>query len=160
VRWRRNSLRRNRPRARRPRTWLVAALVAAVILPDAAGAGGPAGFVFRGSSSRGVAVGSGVAVGAFGALALGFGAAGVGYRESGWRDDPAFLIVDVTPPDAHVYLDGRRLGTAGELVARALAVALGVHTVHVQAPGRRARAVQFLADGTFPIHIRAALAAQ
>lgn len=139
---------------RRARTWLAAALVAAAALPDAAGAGGRAGFVFRGSSS------SGLAAGALGALALGFGAAGAGYRESAWREDPALLIVDVTPPDAHVYLDGRRLGTAGELVARALPLALGVHTVHVQAPGRRARAVQFLADGTFPIHIRAALAAE
>lgn len=123
----------------RIRSGLALVIVAAVALPPTAGAGGPAGFFFRGSFSGGEAA---VAGAVFGGAALGFAAAGETYR-SGWREDPALLIVD-----------------AGELVARALPVPLGPHVVHVEAPGFRPRAWQFVADGSFPIRVRASLSAE
>ena len=98
-----------------------------------------------------------VAGGVFGGAALIFGAAGEAYRWDGWRGDSTFLIVDATPPDAQVYLDGRRLGLAGELVARALPVSYGRHTVQCVAPGYRPWAAQFVADGSFPVRLRTAL---
>ena len=135
---------------------IMVVLVVALALPGVAAAGGPAGFFFRGSFSGSDAA---VAGGVFSGVALGFSGAGAAYRGTGWRDDPATLIVDATPPDALVYLDGRSLATAGELVARALRISLGPHAVHVQAPGFRPRAWHFVADGTFPVRIRTALSA-
>jgi hypothetical protein len=137
---------------RRP---LLAAVLLAVLL-DAGGAsaGGPAGLSVRGRFSGSDAA---IAGGVFGGAALIFGAAGEAYRWDGWRGDSTFLIVDATPPDAHVYLDGRRLGLAGELVARALPVSYGPHAVHIAAAGFRPWAAQFVADGSFPVRVRAAL---
>jgi PEGA domain len=142
---------------------LVAMLVlAALCLPAGASAGGgargmrgaPPGLTIHGKVSNGQANAGAVAVGA-GALMFGAGASG----DSGeaWRDDPALLVVDAFPPDAHVYLDGRPLGVAGELIARALPVAFGPHVVHVVAPGFRPWAERFVADGSFPTRIRATL---
>jgi hypothetical protein len=135
---------------------LVATLLLALLAPPGgAGAGGPGGLSVRGRfSGSDTAVGAGI----FGGAALLFGAAGSAYRGPGWRDEPAFLIVDATPPDAQVYLDGRRLGTAGELVARALPVSHGPHVVHVTGPGFRPWVARFVADGSFPVRVRATLA--
>ena len=129
-------------------------LVASLVPSGRASAGGPAGFVLFGRFSGSEAA---VAAGVFGGAALAFGAAGEATRDWGWRDDPALLIVDASPHDAEVYLDGRRLGMAGELVALALPVAHGAHTVQVVAPGHRPWARHFVADGAFPIRIRATL---
>ena len=141
---------------------LVAMLVlAALHLPAGASAGGarglrsaPPGLTIHGKVSNGQANAGAIAVGA-GALMFGAGASG----DSGeaWRDDPALLVVDAFPPDAHVYLDGRPLGVAGELIALALPVAFGPHVVHVVAPGFRPWAERFVADGSFPTRIRATL---
>jgi len=130
-------------------------LVVLLTLPGTASAGGPAFFV-RGSFSGSDAAAAGAV---FGGLALGFSAAGETYR-GGWREDPATLIVDAAPAEARVFLDGRPLGLAGELVARGLPISLGPHVVDVQAPGFRSRAWRFVADGSFPIRIRAALSAE
>lgn len=138
------------------RAVLAAALLATLIAPARVRAGGPAGFFARGSFSGADAA---VAGGVFGGLAVGFSAAGDAYRGVGWREDPATLIIDATPPDAQVYLDGRRLGTAGELVAHALPISLGPHAVQIHAPGFRPRLLQFVADGTFPVRVRATLTA-
>jgi len=94
----------------------------------------------------------------FAGTALGFAAYGRAEYGAGFGEDVSYLIVDATPPAAEVYLDGQRLGTAGELVALALPIPLGAHAVHVMAPGFRTRAWQFVADGSFPIQIRAGLA--
>jgi hypothetical protein len=138
-------------------------VLAALVLPPAAGAGGgfrvhsgPRSFRFKGSFSGSDAA---IAGGAFSAAALGFGAAGSTY-EGGWREDPAFLIIDATPPDADVYLNGRRIGSAGSLVARALPIPLGPHVVQVHAAGFRPRAVKFVADGSFPVRVRLPLTAE
>ena len=80
---------------------IVVVMLMAFGLPGAASAGGPAGFFFRGSFSGSDAA---VAGGVFGAVALGFAGAGEAYRGTGWRDDPATLIIDATPPGALVYL--------------------------------------------------------
>ena len=128
----------------------VTVLLSALLLPGAAGAG--AAFVFRGSSGGSKVTVAGFAVGG---LPLGYGSSGEPY--AGWYEDPATLIVDVSPPGAQVFLDGRPLGTAGELVAQALPVALGPHVLQVQAPGFRTRSWQFHADGSFPVRVRAML---
>jgi hypothetical protein len=138
----------------RRRLALVAVVLAALLPAPPASAAGPAGVFAFGRFSGGDAA---VAGGVFGGLALGFGAAGEAERGRGWRDDPALLIVDASPHDAEVYLDGRRLGAAGELVALVLPLAHGAHTVQVVAPGHRPWARQFVADGAFPIRIRATL---
>lgn len=136
--------------------WILLALLLLAALAPATGAdaGGPAGFFFFGRFSGGSAAAAG---GAFAATALSFAAAGEAERGRGWRNDPALLVVDASPPDAQVYLDGQRLGAAGELVALALPIPHGAHTVHVLAPGHRPWARQFVADGTFPVRVRATL---
>ena len=140
----------------RGRAVIVLLVVAALAVASVADAGGRGGLSVRGWFSGGDA---GVAAGVFGGAALLFGAAGAAERIPGWRDTP-LLIVDATPPEAQVYLDGRRLGIAGELVALALPVPPGPHVVHVVAPGYRSSLHQFVADGTFPIRLRAALTPQ
>ena len=73
------------------------------------------------------------------------------------RKDSAFVIVDATPLDARVVLDGRLLGTSREVMARAFPVARGRHAVDVVAKGFRPYRAQFPVDGTFPARLRVAL---
>ncbi len=71
---------------------------------------------------------------------------------------PAYLIVDATPRDAQVFLDGQLLGTAGELVARAFPLTPGRHAVEIVAPGFRPYGAQFrVAPGSFPVRLQVAL---
>ena len=72
-------------------------------------------------------------------------------------DSQSFLIVDVTPVDAQVFLDGRRLGSSRQLVARALPLSAGPHSLTVTAPGFRPYVAQFDADPSFPVRVRVAL---
>ncbi len=82
-----------------------------------------------------------------------FGAAGF--------DGPTYLIVDATPLDAQVFLDGRRLGTARDLLARGLPLAPGRHAIEIVASGYRPYAAQFaVAPGSFPARFRVALPPQ
>jgi hypothetical protein len=138
----------------RRRVLVAMMLLGTLVAADGVTAGGRAGLSVRGRFSGSDAA---VAGGVFGGAALIFGAAGAAYRGDGWRGDSTFLIVDATPPDAQVYLDGRRLGLAGELVALTLPVSYGRHTVHVLAPGYRPWAAQFVADGSFPVRLRTEL---
>jgi hypothetical protein len=121
---------------------------------DGASAGGRGGLFVRGTFSGSDAA---VAGGAFAGAAMVFGAAGAAYPWETGRGDSTFLIVDATPPAADVYLDGRRLGTAGELLARALPVPYGPHAVHVVAPGFKPWLARFVLDGSFPVRLRATL---
>jgi hypothetical protein len=133
---------------------LASLVIFALLAASPASGGGPGGlFVFGRFSGSAAAVAGGV----FAATALGFAAAGEAGRGRAWRDEPALLIVDASPHDAQVYLDGRPIGAAGALVALALPVPHGVHTVHVVAPGHRPWARRFVADGAFPVRIRVAL---
>jgi hypothetical protein len=54
------------------------------------------------------------------------------YRQSRFEST---LIVDVRPLDAQVLLDGHPIGSGRELVAIAVAVEPGWHTVEIVAPG-------------------------
>ncbi|HXJ77920.1 MAG TPA: hypothetical protein VMS64_04475 [Candidatus Methylomirabilis sp.] len=58
----------------------------------------------------------------------------------------AALTLEVTPLDAQVFLDGRPIGSARELVAIAVPVAPGWHTVEIGAPGYYAHTSRFVAD--------------
>jgi len=73
-------------------------------------------------------------------------------------DSQSFLIVDATPVDAQVFVDGRLLGSAGHLVARAVPLTSGRHVMAVIAPGFKPYAAQFATDPSFPTRIRVALA--
>ena len=136
------------------RRTLLAVTLAVLAAVDVASGGGPVGLAVHGRFSGGNAA---VAGGVLGGAALVFGAAGDAYGWDRMRGDSTFLIVDATPPDAQVYLDGRRLGVAGALVARALPVTYGRHTVQIVATGFLPWTAQFVVDGSFPVHLRATL---
>jgi phospholipid-binding lipoprotein MlaA len=72
-------------------------------------------------------------------------------------EEESFLIVDASPGDAEVYLDGNVLGSAGDLLARALALPSGRHTVTVAAEGFKTYVATFDVDPSFPARVRAAL---
>jgi CRISPR/Cas system-associated exonuclease Cas4 (RecB family) len=65
------------------------------------------------------------------------------YRSSRFE---AALVLEVLPLDAEVLLDGRPIGSARELVAQAVSVTPGWHTVAVGAPGYYAYIGRFVAD--------------
>jgi hypothetical protein len=72
----------------------------------------------------------------------------------------AFLILDATPGDAEVFVDGRSLGSAGALVARALPISPGRHWLEIASPGFQPFSAQFIASPTFPARLRVALVPQ
>ena len=80
-----------------------------------------------------------------------------------WRLDAngfeseSLLVVDATPGSAQVFLDGRPLGTAGELLARALPLAPGSHVVLIVAPAYRPWVARVAADPPYSTRIRVAL---
>jgi hypothetical protein len=137
-----------------PRTVLTALLLVPLALAPGASAGGRGGLFVKGTFSGSEAA---VAGGVFAGAASAFGAAGTAYRWDAPPGDSTFLIVDATPSTADVYLDGRRLGAAGDLVARALPVSYGRHAVQVVAPGYRPWLARIVVDGSFPVRVRAQL---
>ncbi len=72
-------------------------------------------------------------------------------------ESESLLVVDATPGSAQVFLDGRPLGTAGELLARALPLAPGSHVVAIVAPAFRPWVGQVAADPPYSTRIRVAL---
>ena len=56
------------------------------------------------------------------------------------------LVIDARPLDAQVLLDGRPIGSARELVALAIAVLPGWHTVEIGAAGFHPYVGRFAAD--------------
>lgn len=68
-----------------------------------------------------------------------------------------FMVVEARPVDAQVFLDGKLVGTAAYLVARALLVPPGRHVVQIVAPGFRSHTTQFVTDPNFPTIIRVTL---
>jgi hypothetical protein len=74
------------------------------------------------------------------------------------RSGPAFLIVDARPLDAQVFLDGKPLGTARDVMARALPVETGDHVLLIVHPGFRPFTVRFPSSpGAYPAIIRTTL---
>jgi hypothetical protein len=110
--------------------------------------------VVRGGALRVTSTGHAALAVAAGALAVAAGSA----LEPAGLPGPTYLIVDATPSEAQVFLDGRLLGTAQQLVARALLLTPGSHAVEVVAPGYDPYVAQFtVAPGAFPIRFRVAL---
>ena len=60
-----------------------------------------------------------------------------GETSNDFRGDPAYLVLDIEPSDAAVYLDGRLLGSARELrsLHSALLIDPGKHVLEVVRPG-------------------------
>ena len=56
------------------------------------------------------------------------------------------LIIDARPLEAQVKVDGRPIGSAGELVAQAISVLPGPHTLEISAPGFHRYVGKFIAD--------------
>jgi hypothetical protein len=71
------------------------------------------------------------------------GGSGMAYREGRYE---AALVVDVRPLDAQILLDGRPIGTARELMAQAIPVSPGWHTVDFVADGHYSYRGRFAAD--------------
>jgi hypothetical protein len=83
-----------------------------------------------------------------------------GLRRSGVAafGGPSYLIVEASPREAQVFLDGRLLGVAGELVARAFPLPPGRHALEIVAPGFGPYIAQFVvAPGSFPMRFRVTL---
>lgn len=74
------------------------------------------------------------------------------------RAEPARLVLAIEPEDASVYLDGRFLGTGGELarLRAGLVVDAGEHTLQVVRPGReeQARRFQVESGGELRLEVR------
>jgi hypothetical protein len=70
-------------------------------------------------------------------------AAGSAYQESRYQ---AALTLEVLPLEAEVLLDGHPIGTGRQLVAQAVPVTPGWHTVTVGAPGHYPYTGHFVAD--------------
>lgn len=70
---------------------------------------------------------------------------------------PGVVIIEATPPEAQVWLDGLSLGSAGQRVARAFSLSPGLHTVQVAASGLRPFSARFIVARGFPTRIRVAL---
>lgn len=73
------------------------------------------------------------------------------------RLDTGLVIIDARPPEVQVFLDGRLLGSARQLVARALPVPPGRHAMKIVAPGFRPYRTDFTVDAAFPTRLRIAL---
>jgi hypothetical protein len=70
-------------------------------------------------------------------------AAGASYQSSRYQ---AALTVEILPLEAQVLLDGKPIGTGRDLVALAIPVTPGWHTVEVGAPGYVPYTGRFVAD--------------
>ena len=81
-------------------------------------------------------------------VAVGHGqGAGTGeMRRWGYQVFETTLVVDARPLVAEVLLDGRLLGSAQMLVAQAISVTPGFHSIEVRAPGYRGYLATFTAD--------------
>jgi len=128
------------------------------LLPAVSWAGGRLSIMVSGGTLRVTASGAAVAPVAAGALVLGHSGEIRASRRAVF-DGPTHLIVDATPLHAQVFLDGRLLGTARQVVARAFPLPPGRHAIEIVSPGFRPYVVQFTAvPGSFPIRVRVTLA--
>ena len=137
------------------RTTAVAAIVVIPWLPAVATGGGVASGGKAGSTTAMAAKGSSMRLHRGQSVVTGFG--GSCCFGSTHFDDTSFLIVDVTPAEAQVFLDGRFLGTAADLLARALPLAPGRHIAQVIAPGFTPYIIRFAAEPSFSTRLRLTL---
>ncbi len=128
------------------------------LLPAASWAGSFRAVVTPGGGLRVTASGKLAAPVAAGSLVILSGGPGMGGFGSAGFSGPTYLIIDAHPLDAQVFLDGRLLGTARDLVARAFPLAPGRHAIEIVAPGFRPYIAQFgVPPGGFPARFRVAL---
>ena len=128
------------------------------LLPTVSSAGSFMAVVTAGGGLRVAASGKLVAPVAAGSLVILSGSHRMEGVGSAGFSGPVYLIVDATPPDAQVFLDGRLLGSGRDLVARAFPLAAGTHALEIVAPGFRPHVSQFaVAAGSFPARFRVAL---
>ncbi len=73
------------------------------------------------------------------------------------RLDHGFVIIDAMPADAQVFLDGRMVGSARQLVARAFPLPPGRHAIEILFPRFRPYIAKFTVSPSFPTRIRVAL---
>src|SRR5215467_14155012 len=137
------------------RTSAVAAIAVLPWLPAVATGGAVASGGKAGSTTAMAAKGSTMRLQRGQSVVTGFG--GSCCFGSTRFDDASFLIVDAAPAEAQVFLDGRFLGTAADLLARALPLAPGRHFAQVIAPGFTPYVIRFAAEPSFSTRLRAAL---
>ena len=137
------------------RTFAVAAIAVIPWLPAVATGGGRADGGKAGSTTSMTAQHSSMRPHHGPSIVRGFGGSCC-FGSTRFGDD-SFLIVDATPAEAQVFLDGRLLGTAAEVLARALPLAPGRHTAHVIASGFTPYVARFAADPGFSTRLRVAL---
>ena len=85
---------------------------------------------------------------------------GVTAPESCAPVDSALLLVEATPDDAQIFLDGRLLGTAGQLTGQTVAIPPGPHGLEIVSPGAEPFSAQFTATPGIPTRIHVALRTQ
>lgn len=136
----------------RPVLLLGAAL--AVLAPDPAPAGG---FIFAIGGGGLVAAGSGTGTAAVAGLGLVMSQGGY-YRP--WGPPAASLfLVEATPLDAEITLDGKAAGTARARGSYPLRLPPGIHTITIEAPGHQPLTRRFVIDGSgFMAKVRVELA--
>jgi len=147
-----------RPRSSVKRAFVILVLPAIAVMPwpSAVAAGGATTSGGKASSTAAMAAkGSRVRQHSDVTVVTGFGGLR-GFGSTRFASE-SFLIVDATPAEAQVFLDGRFLGSAADLLARALPLAPGRHTAQVIAPGFRPYIAQFGADPSFSTRVRVAL---
>ncbi|MFQ5897011.1 MAG: PEGA domain-containing protein [Candidatus Methylomirabilia bacterium] len=71
--------------------------------------------------------------------------------------EQGFVIIDATPLEAQIFVDGRLLGSTQEVVARAFPLLPGKHTVKIIAPGFRPYDAEFTIDSEVSTRLRVAL---
>ena len=79
-------------------------------------------------------------------FALPAGAGAQATNGAGQHRSETTLIVDALPLQAQVLVDGRPIGLAGDLLARAISVLPGRHTLEINAPGFHRYVGHFTAD--------------
>jgi hypothetical protein len=133
------------------------AVVTALVVLVAPGPAAAGAFLFGLAGGGLVAVGSGAGAAAVGALSVTMGA-GM-FAGSGRPPQPSLLVVEATPLDAEITLDGKPVGTARERASYALDLAPGRHTITITSPGYKPLTGPFVADPDgFTTKIRATLA--
>jgi hypothetical protein len=75
-------------------------------------------------------------------------------------DDVGFITVDGTPVEAHVYLDGRRVGVISDVVARPIYLPAGRHSIDVVAPGYHPYSTRFDVHESVPAYFKVVLREQ
>ena len=131
---------------------LLAAL--AVLTPTPAPAGG---FIFAIGGGGLVAAGSGTGAAAVAGLGLVMSQGG-SYRSWG-PPEPSFFLVEATPLDAQITLNGKAAGTARERGSYPLRLPPGLHSITIEAPGHQPLTRRFIIDGSgFMAKVRVELA--